>query len=168
MNDLVIVLMGVSGCGKSTVGRVLAQLTNEQFIDGDDFHSAKNKAKMASGEPLTDDDRAGWLQNLTARMAAQGEKTLFVACSALKKSYRDTLRQAAGKKVRFVYLKGEKWLLESRLAKRANEESHFMSSALLASQLATLEEPENALVLDIRDSPEELAQKITRHFALRN
>lgn len=166
MNDLVIILMGVSGCGKSTVGRVLAERTAGEFIDGDDYHSSENKAKMASGEPLNDTDRAGWLAALTKRIAQQNGRTLFVACSALKKSYRDTLRDAEGKNVRFVYLKGDVETLRSRLEKRTYEEDHFMPPELLASQLEILEEPVNALVLDIRHMPMDLARLICAEFSI--
>lgn len=133
-----IVVMGVSGSGKSTVGPLLAERLVASFVDADDLHAAESKAKMAAGIPLTDEDRWPWIRQvgevLARETAAAG--SAVVACSALRVSYRDLLRESAGGPVLFVHLHGAPELLEQRMAKR---EGHFMSAALLESQLATLE-----------------------------
>lgn len=142
---MVIVLLGVTGSGKSTVGRLLAAELNWRFIEGDDFHPAANIDKMARGIALSDSDRIPWLQNVSTAIAdtlAQGESAI-VACSALKKSYRDVLR--VGSDVKFVYLKASTALIEARLQKRR---SHFMNPVLIPSQFDTLEEPKKALWVD--------------------
>ncbi|TLP75858.1 gluconokinase [Nesterenkonia sphaerica] len=128
--------MGVSGCGKSTVGALLAQRLGGRFIDADDLHTPGARAAMAAGTALTDRDREPWLVRVGQRMAeVEPDRAVVVACSALKRSYRDLLRQQAGE-VWFVHLHGSSQLLQSRLAARTG---HFMPPALLASQLATLE-----------------------------
>lgn len=157
---MVIVVMGVSGCGKSSLGRALAEQLHCPFYDGDDFHPAANIAKMSAGVPLTDADRWPWLKALQAVMAKhlqQGE-TAVVACSALKKSYRDLLRQA-GEGVYFVHLAGEFDLLWERISTRPG---HFMPAHLLQTQLATLEPPTpaEALILPITLSVPEMINLI--------
>lgn len=153
-----VVVMGVSGCGKSTVGRQLAAGLGVEYVEGDALHPPENVARMAAGLPLTDDDRQGWLSALAERLAAaraQG-RGLVVACSALKRAYRDQLR-AAAPDTRFVYLHGERALLARRMAAR---EDHYMPPSLLDSQLATLEPPdadERALSFDIAQPPEAIA-----------
>lgn len=140
--------MGVSGCGKSTVGEALARSMGCRFLDGDDFHPPENVAKMASGSPLTDDDRWPWLDRLAAELAsilARGENAVL-ACSALKEAYRQRLKRAGD--VRIVYLKGDQATIAARIAARAHQ---YMPPSLLPSQLATLEEPADALVVDIRE-----------------
>ena len=130
------VVMGVSGCGKSTVGRLLAQARGATFLDGDDFHPPENVARMAAGMALTDADRQGWLIALSARLAqasAAGEGVVL-SCSALKRRYRDMLRQGAPD-LRLVYLHGSRELLAARMAARSD---HYMPASLLDSQLATL------------------------------
>lgn len=146
--------MGVSGCGKTTVGELLAKELQVDFIDADDLHSAESKAKMHSGTPITDADRWPWLKRVGDVMKAETEvgRSLVVACSALKRVYRDRLRDAAGT-VFFVHLDGPRELLERRLG---NRQGHFMPATLLDSQLATLEplQPdEQGIVLDIALSP---------------
>ena len=141
-----VLLMGVSGSGKSTVGPVLAAELNWPFLDADTLHPPANVAKMASGIPLTDADRWPWFDRIVAEMrryAAAG-KNVVIACSALKQAYRDRL--ASGGSVRVVYLKGDAETIAPRLAERRG---HFMPPSLLASQFATLEEPDNAIVVDI-------------------
>lgn len=154
---MVIILMGVSGSGKTTVGRALAQQLQWRFAEGDDFHSAANIAKMHAGIPLTDQDRAPWLQSLreaiTAWLAA-GENVVL-ACSALKASYRQIL-QASGE-VRFVYLRGSFDLIAKRLASR---KGHFINPDLLKSQFDTLEEPKNALAIDAALPADQAAHEI--------
>ncbi|GHC62722.1 gluconokinase [Neogemmobacter tilapiae] len=146
-----IVVMGVCGCGKSSVGQGIAAALGLPFTDGDDLHPAANVAKMASGQPLTDADRWPWLTKVGETLAPGG----VVACSALKRSYRDHIRKAAPD-VRFVYLHGDRALLAARLAARPG---HFMPPALLDSQLATLEIPqadENPIILNIAQAIPEL------------
>ncbi|MFT4151107.1 MAG: gluconokinase [Paracoccaceae bacterium] len=133
--DLRIVVMGVSGAGKSTLGAALAQALHGRFVDADDLHPPANRAKMAAGVPLNDQDRAPWLDRVARELAA-GPFPVVVACSALKRSYRDRLR-AAGPLV-FVHPAGGRAVLAARLAER---QGHFMPPALLDSQLVTLEPP---------------------------
>jgi len=140
-----IVVMGVSGCGKSTVGQLLAQKLSARFIDGDDLHPESNKAKMAAGNPLNDDDRWPWLA-LVGQALAEGQTV--VACSALKRVYRERIL-AAAPQTKFVHLSGSREVLEQRLGARSG---HFMPASLLDSQLATLEPlaaDEPGLVVDI-------------------
>ncbi len=135
-----IILMGVSGSGKTVIGRALAPKFNAEFIDGDNLHSQRNVDKMAAGIPLTDADRLDWLQ-LIAKVGrehtAHGANCI-IACSALKKSYRDLLR-ADNESMRFVYLKGSFDLIHDRITKRSHQ---YMPSSLLQSQFETLEEPQ--------------------------
>jgi gluconokinase len=161
MNEkaLRIVVMGVSGCGKSTVGRLLSDDLGLDYIEGDDLHPPENVARMAAGVALTDADRQGWLQTLAQRLAdacAQG-RGLVLSCSALKRSYRDILRTGAPD-VRFVHLHGARALLTARMHDRPG---HYMPPSLLDSQLATLELPdadENVLGFDIAQAPEDIAR----------
>ena len=160
MQPLAIVVMGVSGCGKSTIGDLLARRLQVDFLDADDLHPEANKAKMASGVPLDDADRWPWLELVGAAMKHETDDgdSIVVACSALRRVYRDALRQAAAGPVFFVHLHGTKELLASRLGHR---EGHFMPTTLLDSQLATLEplqDDEAGIVLDIVSTPEELVE----------
>ncbi|MBB5350627.1 gluconokinase [Haloferula luteola] len=157
-----LVIMGVSGCGKTTVGRLVADRTGADFADADDFHSPANRQKMAAGMPLDDGDRQPWLEALRDHIRATNEagRTLVLACSALKRKYRDVLREA-GPQVVFVFLDGRRDQLLARLQARSD---HFFPPALLDSQLATLERPETALVLDLAASPEDLATQILVPF----
>lgn len=132
-----IVVMGVAGAGKSTVGPLLAVALGVPFADGDAFHPPANVAKMAAGTPLTDEDRWPWLAAIGAWLAAQEGAGAVVACSALRRAYRDRLREACPG-LRFVHLAGERALIGARLAARAG---HFMPAGLLDSQFATLEDP---------------------------
>jgi gluconokinase len=127
-----IVIAGVSGSGKTTIGKLVAEKLGCEFADADDFHPPENIAKMSAGIPLDDADRAGWLEALGHYLA--GHESIVLACSALKKIYRDRLRELAGP-IRFFVLNADRTLLESRLANR----EHFMPGRLLESQLATLE-----------------------------
>ena len=145
-----LVVMGVSGCGKSSVGRGIADALGLGFVEGDELHGPANVAKMAAGTPLTDADRAGWLAVIGDRLAAARAdgRGLVVACSALKRSYRDGLR-AACPGLRFVHLQGSADLLRPRLQARSG---HYMPASLLDSQLATLQPPgadEDAVTLDV-------------------
>jgi len=147
--------MGVSGSGKTTVGRLLAADLGWEFLDADDFHSAANREKMAHGLPLTDEDRSPWLAALAEALAerARSERSAVLACSALRESYRQRLN--VGPAVRLVYLKGDVETIRRRLASRRG---HFFGAALLASQFAALEEPQEALVVDVA-APFEAAVK---------
>lgn len=135
-----IIVMGVSGCGKSSVGERLAGQLDLAFVEGDSLHPAGNVAKMAQGIPLTDDDRWPWLDLIGADLAAarRSGRGLVISCSALKRVYRDRLRNAAGGDLAFVFLKGTPELLAMRMGAR---KGHFMPKSLLDSQLATLEVP---------------------------
>ncbi|MBB4010154.1 gluconokinase [Allorhizobium taibaishanense] len=135
-----IIVMGVSGCGKSSIGAGLAKMLDVTFLEGDSLHPIANVQKMAKGTPLTDEDRWPWLEAIGDRLAValrQGT-SIIVSCSALKKSYRDRLREATGHRTAFVYLEGSKALLSKRMGERTG---HFMPVSLLESQLATLETP---------------------------
>jgi len=152
------VVMGVSGCGKSSVGALLAAQLGIPFIEGDAFHSEANVAKMSAGIALTDDDRHDWLVTLRDKLAAR-KGGAVLSCSSLKRAYRDLLRSAGGD-VRFVHLAGERGLLEQRVS---NRPGHYMPSSLLDSQLRTLEplQPDEAgITLDISDTPEQLVAQI--------
>lgn len=133
-----VVVMGVSGCGKSTVGRLLAERLGARFVDADDLHSNEAKAKMAVGPPLTDDDRWPWLERVGNSIAkdSAASKPAVVACSALRRVYRDALREVGNRAIVFVHLHGSPQLLTERLSLRVG---HFMPPALLGTQLATLE-----------------------------
>ncbi|QRM54301.1 gluconokinase [Sinorhizobium sp. BG8] len=151
---LAIVVMGVSGCGKTSVAEGIARSFGLRFVEGDQLHPARNVEKMSKGIPLTDEDRWPWLEVIGGEMSAsraRGEG-IVVSCSALKRVYRERLRSAAGGGLSFVYLKGSRELLLSRMSARKN---HFMPASLLDSQLATLEDPtgeSGVVVVDI-DAP---------------
>ncbi|MGN6611861.1 MAG: gluconokinase [Angustibacter sp.] len=155
-----VVVMGVSGCGKTTVATRIAGATGFVFAEADDFHTPANVAKMSAGVPLEDVDRWPWLRSLAAWMterAAAGESTV-IACSALKRSYRDVLADGPPS-VDFVHLDGPPELVRARLAARVG---HYMPASLLDSQLATLEplrDDERGVVLDVSQTPDALAQQ---------
>jgi len=157
-----IIIMGVSGCGKTTIGQMLAARLGWQFHDGDDFHPPENVKKMSSGIPLTDEDRQSWLQAL-ADIIHSGEAAGgngVIACSALKEKYRQVL--GGGKpEVRFVYLRGSYEFIHNRMIIRAG---HYMKPAMLQSQFADLEEPISALIEDITRTPDEIVEDICRNL----
>jgi gluconokinase len=154
----VVVIMGVSGSGKTTVGRALAERFGVPYAEADDFHPAANVAKMASGQPLTDEDRWPWLRIIAEWITERGEdRGGVVTCSALKRSYRDLLRTAADD-VWFLHLDGSRELIGARIADRTG---HFMPPALLDSQFADLEplrEDEAGLRVDVAARPEEIVE----------
>jgi len=158
--------MGVSGAGKSTVAKMLAQRLGCPMLEGDSLHSRENIQRMSAGTPLTDDDRQPWLAAIAAQMsaAARESRGLVVACSALKHRYRDILRGDVPE-LPFVWLTGTRPLLEARLASRRD---HFMPPALVDSQLQILEEPgpgERFIVCDISESPRALVERIMTWLA---
>lgn len=156
-----LVVMGVSGCGKTSVGRLVAQTLGLEFIEGDELHPPRNVALMAAGTPLTDDDRADWLATIARRLggAHAAGRGLVVSCSALKRRYRDVLR-APCPGLRFVHLHGSAALLHQRLSARTG---HYMPPSLLDSQLATLEPPgadEGAISVDIGPPSDQVAATV--------
>ena len=156
---MIVVLMGVSGSGKTTIGTVLATHLGWPFLDGDDWHPPQNVAKMSAGTALTDDDRWPWLDRLNAELRARearGESAVL-ACSALKQSYRDRLTRGLGR-WRLVFLHGSFELLSERLAERKHR---YMPASLLQSQFATLEAPAKAIGVDVAEPPERSVEKIS-------
>jgi len=147
------VLAGVSGSGKTTIGKLVAEKLGCEFADADAFHPSENIAKMSAGIPLDDADRAGWLEALGHHLA--GHESIVLACSALKKAYRDRLRELAGP-IRFFVLTADRTLLEERLANR----EHFMPSSLLDSQLGALELGDDVTILENSAKPEEVASHV--------
>ena len=159
---MVVLLFGVAGVGKTTVGRLLAEDLGWQFYDADEFHPAANIQKMGSGEALTDEDRQPWLQrlrDLIERLLAQDENGVL-ACSALKKKYRNQLRASAD--VKFVFLRGQRDRITEQLKKRRG---HYFDPKLLDSQFADLEEPhsqERVITIELNGEPRELVEQIKR------
>jgi len=156
--------MGVSGCGKSSVGLKISDALGMQFVEGDQLHPASNVEKMSKGIPLTDDDRMPWLDLIgeTMKASLDREQGVIVSCSALKRTYRDRLRKAVNGKLFFVYLSGSKELLAKRMGERRG---HFMPSSLLESQLATLAVPTGepgVVTVDIDDTIEGIAETALR------
>ncbi|MBI4785267.1 MAG: gluconokinase [Oscillatoriophycideae cyanobacterium NC_groundwater_1537_Pr4_S-0.65um_50_18] len=169
---MVIVVMGVSGSGKTTIGRLLAESLQWQFSDADDFHSATNIEKMQQGIPLTDADRFPWLQAIRVAIEAwlSQEVNVVLACSALKSEYRQWLQPSEPLQmsqqqscVRWVYLQGSFELIWQRLSQR---QGHYMKANLLQSQMEALEEPEDALRIDVFQSPEAIVQQIRSSLVL--
>lgn len=154
---MVYVIMGVSGSGKTTVGKKLAEKLEMPFFDADDYHPTSNVRKMKSGQPLTDEDRKPWLDGLHDHISEWNSGVgAVLACSALKKSYRDIL-MGSSNNIRFVYLKGKKEIIQNRME---NRKHHYMPPSLLESQFETLEEPENAITVSIENSPDEIVKNI--------
>lgn len=145
--------MGVSGTGKSTIGKLLSQRLGIPFFDGDDFHPEANIKKMQSSIPLNDEDRYDWLVALNNLSKEHKKKGAVIACSALKSSYREILREDMGTNIVFVYLEGSFELVKNRMEKR---DSHFMPIDLLKSQFETLEPPEDAVTVSIELLPESI------------
>lgn len=160
---MIVIVMGVVGAGKTTVGKLLAAELGWEFSDADDFHPASNVEKIRQGIPLTDEDRAPWLQLLhdaISRWIASCSNVVL-ACSALKRAYRQILH--AGSEVHFVYLKGAATLISQRLHSR---QGHFANEQILASQMEDLEEPADATTIDIAATPEEIVRQIKSSLRL--
>lgn len=155
------IVMGVSGCGKSTVGRLLAEKFEIPFFDGDDYHPKENVEKMSNGLPLNDEDRKGWLIRLNLLAQEHHEKGAVIACSALKQSYRDCLAEEIENQIEFVYLEGTKSQILKRLEER---KGHFMPAGLLDSQFNTLETPINAIATSIQQTPKEMVLGILKQY----
>ena len=156
------IVMGVSGTGKSTIGKLLSDRTGWGFYDADDFHPPSNIAKMNHGIPLTDSDRVPWLlklQQLIVKISDKGQHGIL-ACSALKSQYRQILQNDRSDVI-FIYLRGNYDCIQSRIQQRTG---HFMSSSLLRSQFDTLEEPQNALTIDVSDPPEAIVEEILHYL----
>jgi gluconokinase len=163
---MIVVLMGVSGSGKTTIGTLLAQRTGMVFADADDYHPPANKEKMRAGIPLNDEDREPWLEILNALLRGwlQAGEGGVLACSALKEKYRETLARGIPENaLTFVWLDGDKELLSERLAARHHE---YMNPKLLQSQLATLEPPKDALHIMNDRAPEQVVEEILQHVSL--
>jgi gluconokinase len=158
---VIAVVMGVTGAGKTTIGVLLARRLGWEFVDADSFHSPANVEKIRQGIPLDDADREPWLRSLRAAMEswAAGNQNVVLACSALKKSYRDEL--CIDGETRFVYLKGSYDLIYQRLRQR---HGHFASETILASQFAALEEPDHAITVEIDRSEDEIVAEIMRQL----
>ena len=162
---MIVIVMGVTGSGKTTVGKMLAERLGSEFADADDFHSAANKDKMHRGIPLTDADRMPWLVSMHEYLAkANAEnRSVVLGCSALKQSYRQVLRDNL--LVHLVYLKGTYEVIDAHLRKRTG---HFADDKILAAQFADLEEPTDAIDVDVRLRPEEIVEEILKQLPHQN
>ena len=160
---MIILLMGTTGAGKTTVGKLLAAKLGWTFIDADDFHPPANIEKMKHGIPLDDADRLPWLENIHSELAhlTKTGKNVVLACSALKESYRKQV--SAGLDLRIVYLRGSYEVMRSHIAAR---HGHFAGEAILAGQFADLQEPQHALVLEVTATPEKLADQVIHELHL--
>jgi len=157
----ILYIMGVSGCGKSTIGKLVAKKFDIPFFDGDDYHPEANVKKMAAGNPLNDRDRQSWLERLNELSIENKNKGVVIACSALKETYRGILKRQLENQTEFVYLKGTFEEISERLQQRQN---HFMPAGLLQSQFDTLEVPVNAIVVSITKNPEAIAAEIKEKY----
>ena len=160
---MIVIVMGVTGAGKTTIGQLLAAQLQWEFADADDFHPAANVEKMSRGVPLTDEDRQPWLDRLRDAIAnwIAANRNVVLACSALTKSYRQKLD--AGPEVRFVYLKGSREEIADRLRAR---HGHFAGEAILAGQFADLQEPENAIAVAVSETPQQIVDQIRQGLSL--
>ena len=162
MNNKSIIIMGVTGCGKTTIGSLLSKQTGSYFIEGDNFHSKKNIKKMSSGIPLNDSDRMGWLKSIkneTSKRLIQNN--VIIACSALKQIYRKKLQVDNSI---LIYLKISKYDAQNRLSERKD---HFMPSSLVESQFKILEEPSSALIYDATTNIDDIVKDICKKINLK-
>ena len=157
----VLVIMGVSGCGKTEIGKLLAKELGHPFFDGDNFHPKANIEKMSSGQPLNDKDRRDWLIKLNQLALKHRHTGAIIACSALKKNYRSLLRAGMGNCMAFVYLEGSFELIQSRLQQR---KGHFMPSNLLQSQFDALEPPTKEIKVSVEDKPVKIIKEILKQL----
>jgi gluconokinase len=172
---MIILVMGITGSGKTTVGQLLAGRLRWEFADADDFHSAANKEKMRNGIPLTDADRQPWLLAIRDQMWRwiSAKKNGVITCSALKQTYRDLLlspgeahkKNANAGEIKIVYLRGSYELIAERVRAR---QGHFAGEELLSSQFAALEEPRDALTIDVNQTPEQIVDEVLRRLHLSN
>jgi 6-phosphogluconate dehydrogenase len=158
----IIFIMGVSGSGKTTIGKLLSKQTGFPFFDADDFHSAANIEKMKAGIPLTDENRKEWLQSLNQLAKKQQSTGAVIACSALKEVYRHQLEDGL-QVVQWIYLKGSYEIIHERLQKRPH---HYFSASMLQSQFDILEEPGNAIVFDVNEQPQKIVNAVLKHFSM--
>ena len=160
---MIVIVMGVVGAGKTTIGRLLAEQFRWEFADADDFHPPSNVEKIRRGISLSDEDREPWLNRLREAITqwTAGGRSVVLACSALKRSYRRELE--AGPEVRFVYLKGSADLIAARLRAR---HGHFAGEQILAGQFADLEEPETAVTVEIASTPQQIVAEIRQKLDL--
>jgi len=164
MTPSVIYIMGVAGSGKTTIGQKLSVATGIPFFDADDFHPPANKEKMKAGQALTDEDRRDWLTRINELAKEQSEKNgAIIACSALKEKYRTALSAGIKAPVHWILLQGSFEMIQERMKAR---KEHFMPASLLQSQFDTLETPGNALVMDIKTSPEKIVADILQKIKL--
>jgi len=160
---MIVLVMGTTGAGKTTVGKLLAQELSWTFLDADDFHPAANIAKMKEGIPLTDADRVPWLAAIHAELVRQGaaSKDCVLACSALKNSYRETI--GAGLPMKIVYLKGSYEEMRAHILARHD---HFAGEGILAGQFRDLQEPSDAIVVSVRYTPGEIVEEVLKELKL--
>ena len=165
MDAVAVVLMGVTGCGKTTVGRLLEDRLGWPFLDGDDFHPEANVARMAAGIPLRDEDRWPWLRRLSDEIGRRLDagRSCVLGCSALKEAYREVLREGRAESVRFVHLSGSEALIAGRLSERVHR---YMPAGLLRSQFEALEPPLDAVLVDVSGTPEEAASAVVAALGL--
>jgi carbohydrate kinase (thermoresistant glucokinase family) len=164
MKPFIVYIMGVSGSGKTTIGHKLSMATGIPFFDSDDFHPPANKEKMKAGQPLNDNDRKDWLTNINDLAKEHSQKSgAIIACSALKEKYRIVLSEGIKVPVHWILLQGGFGLIQERMKARKD---HFMPASLLQSQFDTLETPGNAIVMDIKNNPEEIVADILRKLKL--
>ncbi len=160
---MIIIIMGVAGSGKTTIGSLLADELGWAFYDADDFHSEANRTKMSQGTALTDEDRADWLLSLKDLIVQNIQQNIsaVLACSALKNSYRNILK--VNERVKFIYLRGIYEQIKTRLNNRSG---HYMSADMLGSQFQTLEEPQDIFTVDIANTPQDILTLIRKGFNL--
>ena len=165
MDAVAVVLMGVTGCGKTTVGRLLEDRLGWPFLDGDDYHPEANVARMAAGVPLRDEDRWPWLRRLSGEIGRRLDagRSCLLGCSALKEAYREVLRGERGERVRFVHLCAPEALIADRLRGRVHR---YMPAGLLRSQFEALEPPLDAALVDVSGTPEEAAEAVVGALGL--